>query len=89
MRKCPYTREGGFVDLCRGPHVFSTGAIKAFKLLSIAGAYWRGNEKNKMLQRIYGTAYDSKEKLKEHLDFLEEVKKETTENSGKSSTCSA
>ena len=56
--------EGGFVDLCRGPHVFSTGAIKAFKLLSIAGAYWRGNEKNKMLQRIYGTAYDSKEKLK-------------------------
>ncbi|MDO9287833.1 MAG: threonine--tRNA ligase [Thermodesulfovibrionales bacterium] len=75
--------EGGFVDLCRGPHVFSTGAIKAFKLLSIAGAYWRGNEKNKMLQRIYGTAYDSKEKLKEHLDFLEEVKKRDHRKLGK------
>ncbi|MFA4830484.1 MAG: threonine--tRNA ligase, partial [Thermodesulfovibrionales bacterium] len=75
--------EGGFIDLCRGPHVFSTGAIKAFKLLSIAGAYWRGNEKNKMLQRIYGTAYDSKEKLKEHLDFLEEVKKRDHRKLGK------
>lgn len=75
--------EDGFVDLCRGPHVFSTGAIKAFKLLSIAGAYWRGNEKNKMLQRIYGTAYDSKEKLKEHLDFLEEVKKRDHRKLGK------
>lgn len=75
--------EGDFSDLCRGPHVFSTGAIKAFKLLSIAGAYWRGNEKNKMLQRIYGTAYDSKEKLKEHLDFLEEVKKRDHRKLGK------
>ncbi|MBI5205405.1 MAG: threonine--tRNA ligase [Nitrospirae bacterium] len=75
--------EGGFIDLCRGPHVFSTGIIKAFKLLSIAGAYWRGNEKNKMLQRIYGTAYDSKEKLKEHLDFLEEVKKRDHRKLGK------
>ena len=75
--------EDGFVDLCRGPHVFSTGAIKAFKLLSIAGAYWRGNEKNKMLQRIYGTAYASKEKLKEHLDFLEEVKKRDHRKLGK------
>ena len=75
--------EGGFIDLCRGPHVFSTGAIKAFKLLSIAGAYWRGNEKNKMLQRIYGTAYNSKEKLKEHLDFLEEVKKRDHRKLGK------
>ncbi|KAF0146354.1 MAG: threonyl-tRNA synthetase [Nitrospirae bacterium] len=75
--------EDGFIDLCRGPHVFSTGAIKAFKLLSIAGAYWRGNEKNKMLQRIYGTAYTSKEKLKEHLDFLEEVKKRDHRKLGK------
>ncbi|TAL27323.1 MAG: threonine--tRNA ligase, partial [Nitrospirae bacterium] len=75
--------EGGFVDLCRGPHVFSTGTIKAFKLLSIAGAYWRGNEKNKMLQRIYGTAYDTKENLKNHLDFLEEVKKRDHRKLGK------
>lgn len=67
--------ENGFVDLCRGPHVPSTGVIRAFKLLSIAGAYWRGNEKNKMLQRIYGTAFDDKKDLKEYLSFLEEVKK--------------
>ncbi|MDA8326468.1 MAG: threonine--tRNA ligase [Nitrospiraceae bacterium] len=67
--------EGGFVDLCRGPHVPNTGRIKAVKLLSIAGAYWRGDEKRKMLQRIYGTAFDSKEELKKYLEFLEEVKK--------------
>lgn len=67
--------ENGFVDLCRGPHVPSTGAIKAFKLLSITGAYWRGNEKNKMLQRIYGTAFFDEKALKNYLDFLEEVKK--------------
>lgn len=67
--------EGGFVDLCRGPHVPSTGVIKAFKLLSIAGAYWKGSEKNKMLQRIYGTAYPDQKDLKEYLAFLEEVKK--------------
>ncbi|MBI4689674.1 MAG: threonine--tRNA ligase [Nitrospirae bacterium] len=67
--------ENGFVDLCRGPHVPSTGAIKAFKLLSIAGAYWRGSEKNKMLQRIYGTAFSNEKDLKDYLDFLEEVKK--------------
>ncbi len=67
--------EDGFVDLCRGPHVPSTGVIRAFKLLSIAGAYWRGNEKNKMLQRIYGTAYDDKKGLNEYLTFLDEVKK--------------
>src|SRR3989338_8056264 len=53
-------RQGAFVDLCRGPHVSSTGKIKAFKLLSIAGAYWRGDEKNSMLQRIYGVALDRK-----------------------------
>lgn len=67
--------EGDFIDLCRGPHVSSTGVIRAFKLLSIAGAYWRGDEKNKMLQRIYGTAFDNEKDLKEYLAFLEEVKK--------------
>ena len=67
--------QGSFVDLCRGPHVPSTGYIKAFKLLSIAGAYWRGDEKNRMLQRIYGTAFGSPKELKNHLNFLEEAKK--------------
>ncbi len=75
--------EGGFTDLCRGPHVPSTGAINAFKLLTIAGAYWRGDEKNKMLQRIYGTAFDTKDELKKHLDFLEEVKKRDHRKLGK------
>jgi threonyl-tRNA synthetase len=68
-------QQGSFVDLCRGPHVPSTGYIKAFKLLSIAGAYWRGDEKNRMLQRIYGTAFGSPKELKAYLDFLEEAKK--------------
>jgi threonyl-tRNA synthetase len=67
--------EGGFVDLCRGPHIASTGRVSAFKLLSVAGAYWRGNEKNKMLQRIYGTAFTDAGELRKYLDFLEEVKK--------------
>lgn len=67
--------EGGFVDLCTGPHIPRIRMIKAFKLLSIAGAYWRGDEKNKMLQRIYGTAFATKEELNEYLVFLEEVKK--------------
>jgi threonyl-tRNA synthetase len=67
--------EGGFVDLCRGPHLKTTGQIKAFKLLSVAGAYWRGDEKNKMLQRIYGTSFPNAGELKKYLDFLEEVKK--------------
>ncbi|HQI00995.1 MAG TPA: threonine--tRNA ligase [Deltaproteobacteria bacterium] len=66
---------GSFTDLCRGPHVPSTGYIKAFKLLSVAGAYWRGNENNRMLQRIYGTAFTSPKALKEHLNFLEEARK--------------
>lgn len=64
-----------FEDLCRGPHVERTGQIKAFKLLSIAGAYWRGDEKNKMLQRIYGTAFASEKDLRKYLNFLEEAKK--------------
>ncbi len=67
--------EGGFVDLCKGPHLSDTGKIKAFKLLSIAGAYWRGDERNKMLQRIYGTAFEDEDQLKAYLEFLEEVKR--------------
>jgi threonyl-tRNA synthetase len=67
--------QGEFFDLCRGPHLPSTGKIKAFKLLSVAGAYWRGDSKNKMLQRIYGTAFAKKAQLDEHLHFLEEAKK--------------
>ncbi|MFC5402790.1 threonine--tRNA ligase [Cohnella soli] len=67
--------QGEFFDLCRGPHLPSTGRIKSFKLLSVAGAYWRGDSKNKMLQRIYGTAFVKKAELDEHLHFLEEAKK--------------
>lgn len=67
--------QGEFFDLCRGPHLPSTGRIKAFKLLSVAGAYWRGDSKNKMLQRIYGTAFAKKSQLDEHLQMLEEAKK--------------
>ncbi|HII72405.1 TPA: TGS domain-containing protein, partial [Candidatus Woesearchaeota archaeon] len=68
-------RQGSFVDLCRGPHVPDTGLIKAFKLTKIAGAYWRGDEKNKQLQRIYATAFTDKKELKQHLHRLEEAKK--------------
>jgi threonyl-tRNA synthetase len=75
--------EGDFVDLCRGPHLETTGKVKAFKLLSVAGAYWRGDEKNKMLQRIYGTAFPAKDELKKHLEFLEEVKKRDHRRLGK------
>jgi len=75
--------EGDFVDLCRGPHVPSSGVIKAFKLLSIAGAYWRGDERNKMLQRIYGTAFFSEKELKEYINFLEEVKRRDHRRLGK------
>jgi threonyl-tRNA synthetase len=67
--------SNSFVDLCKGPHVKSTAKIKAFKLLSIAGAYWRGSEKNKMLTRIYGTAFESKEELEKYIFMMEEAKK--------------
>ncbi len=67
--------QGGFADLCRGPHLPSTSRIKAFKLLSIAGAYWRGDEKNRMLQRIYGTAFADKKELEAYLNRLEEAKR--------------
>jgi threonyl-tRNA synthetase len=70
-----FYKQGDFTDLCAGPHIPSTGKVKAFKLLSIAGAYWRGNEKNKMLQRIYGTAFTKKSELDEYLFRLEEAKK--------------
>jgi len=76
-------RQGDWVDLCRGPHVPSTGAIKAFKLTGVAGAYWRGNEQNEMLQRIYGTSWHSKEALSEHLRLLEEAKKRDHRRLGK------
>ncbi len=68
-------RNGNFVDLCRGPHLPSTGRIKVVKLLSVAGAYWRGDEKRKMLQRIYGIAFESKQALKEHLERLAEIER--------------
>ncbi|CAI6046686.1 threonine--tRNA ligase [Cohnella sp. JJ-181] len=75
--------QGEFFDLCRGPHLPSTGRIKSFKLLSVAGAYWRGDSKNKMLQRIYGTAFAKKAQLDEHLHFLEEAKKRDHRKLGK------
>lgn len=70
-----FYKQGTFTDLCRGPHLPSTGKIKAFKLVSIAGAYWRGDEKKKMLTRIYGTAFAKKEEMDEYFEMLEEAKK--------------
>ena len=76
-------RDGDFVDLCRGPHLPSTGWVKAFKLTGVAGAYWRGDERNPMLQRIYGTAFPTPEGLEEHLNRLEEAKKRDHRKLGK------
>jgi len=70
-----FYKQGEFMDLCSGPHMENTGDIKAFRLQQVAGAYWRGSEKNKMLQRIYGTAFPNKEQLKEYLDRMEEAQK--------------
>ena len=72
-------KDGDFTDLCRGPHVESTGQIKAFKLLAVAGAYWHGIETNPMLQRIYGTAFETEEELNDYLLIIEEAKSATTE----------
>lgn len=76
-------QQGDYIDLCRGPHIASTGKVKAFKLLSIAGAYWRGNEKNKMLQRIYGISFDKKSELDNYLILIEEAKKRDHRKLGK------
>jgi len=70
-----FYKQGDFTDLCAGPHLFDTAPVKAFKLLSVTGAYWRGSEKNKMLQRIYGTAFTNKDDLAAHIEQLEEAKK--------------
>ena len=78
-----FFRQGDFTDLCAGPHVTYTSAVKAFKLTSVAGAYWRGNEKNKMLVRIYGTAFAKKEDLEEYLTRIEEAKKRDHRKLGK------
>ncbi|MDO8686437.1 MAG: threonine--tRNA ligase [Clostridiales bacterium] len=78
-----FYRQGDFTDLCAGPHLPSTGRIKAFKLLTVAGAYWRGNEKNKMLQRIYGTSYPKKAELDEYLNMLLEAEKRDHRRLGK------
>ncbi|WP_145329005.1 threonine--tRNA ligase [Paenibacillus xylanexedens] len=75
--------QGEFFDLCRGPHVPSTSKIKVFKLMNVAGAYWRGDSKNKMLQRVYGTAFVKKAQLDEHLHFLEEARKRDHRKLGK------
>ena len=74
-QRLSFYQDGEFVDLCRGPHMLGTGQVKHFKLLSVAGAYWRGDESRKMLQRIYGTAFATREALDEHLAMLEEAKK--------------
>ena len=78
-----FYKQGEFTDLCVGPHVNYTSKVKAFKLLNVAGAYWRGSEKNKMLQRIYGTAFKTKDELAEHLQRLEEAKKRDHRKIGK------
>ena len=77
-------REGDFIDLCRGPHVPSTGKLKVFKLMKVAGAYWRGDSNNEMLQRIYGTAFAKKEELAQYLHMLEEAEKRDHRKLGKS-----
>ena len=75
--------QGEFTDLCAGPHLMTTKPVKAFKLTSLAGAYWRGDEHNKMLQRIYGTAFSKKAELEEYLTMIEEAKKRDHRKLGK------
>jgi threonyl-tRNA synthetase len=78
-----FYKQGDFVDLCAGPHLKCTGKVKAFKLISVAGAYWRGSEKNKMLQRIYGTSFEKRSELEEYINNLEEAKKRDHRKLGK------
>lgn len=78
-----FYQQGDFVDLCRGPHIPDTGYVKAFKLISVAGAYWRGDEHNAMLQRIYGTAFSDRDGLKKYLNFLAEAQKRDHRRLGK------
>ena len=78
-----FYKQGDFVDLCKGPHIPSTGAVKSIKLLSVAGAYWRGSEKNKMLQRIYGVSFPKASMLEEHLALLEEARQRDHRKIGK------
>jgi threonyl-tRNA synthetase len=78
-----FYQQGNFVDLCRGPHIPTTAPIKAIKLLSVAGAYWRGDEKNKMLKRIYGITFPKQKELEEYLFMLEEAKKRDHRKLGK------
>ncbi|MBE5818462.1 MAG: threonine--tRNA ligase [Clostridiales bacterium] len=78
-----FYKQGDFTDLCAGPHLASTGMVKVFKLLSLAGAYWRGDEKNKMLQRIYATAFPKQDELQAYLDFLEDAKRRDHRKIGK------
>ena len=78
-----FYKQGDFTDLCRGTHVPSTGYLKAFKLRTVAGAYWRGNSKNKMLQRIYGYSFSNEDRLKKHLKFMEEAEKRDHRKLGK------
>lgn len=70
-----FYRQGEFTDLCAGPHLFSTGAVKAFRLTQCTGAYWKGDQKNKMLQRVYGTAFPTKEELNDYLAAVEDAKR--------------
>ncbi len=78
-----FFKQGEYIDLCTGPHLLYTKGVKAFKLFNVTGAYWRGDEKNKMLQRIYGTAFGSKEDLEKHLEFLEDAKRRDHRKIGK------
>ena len=78
-----FYQQGEFVDLCAGPHLMTTKPVKAFKLTSLAGAYWRGSEKNKMLTRIYGTSYTKKADLEEYITRMEEAKKRDHRKLGK------
>ncbi|MEE3362913.1 MAG: threonine--tRNA ligase, partial [Anaerovoracaceae bacterium] len=82
-KELSFYRQGDYVDLCAGPHVESTGVIGAVKLTSVAGAYWRGDSDNKMLQRIYGTSFPTQEMLDEYLEMIEEAKKRDHRKIGK------